>query len=180
LNRTVDLDAYLSHLRAEFARFTIAQKSESRLCRLIDIALRVLTLGHQRAFMTRYVTTLGSTVYVPSEWAARDPTDQYITMRHEAVHLRQFRRYTFLGMALIYLVPILPMGLAWGRARLEWEAYAETLQAVAEVRGAEAAMDPALHKHIVTQFVSGAYGWMWPFPRAIRRWIEETTSQLPR
>jgi hypothetical protein len=70
------------------------------------------------------------------------------------------------------------MGLAWGRARLEWEAYAETLRATAETHGLDAARDPRLHDHIVKQFTSGAYGWMWPFPRTIRRWITQEIERL--
>ena len=42
-------------------------------------------------------------------------------------------------MAFVYLVPFFPLFLAWGRARLEWEAYVETIRATAEVRGLDAA-----------------------------------------
>jgi len=34
-----------------------------------------------------------------------------------------------LTMALVYLLPVLPLFLAWGRARIEWEAYVETIRA---------------------------------------------------
>ena len=75
---------------------------------------------------------------------------------------------------------IFPVGLAYGRARIEWEAYVETLRATAEVRGIGAARDPALHDYMVKQFTSGAYGWMWPFPGTIRRWIAEALASIER
>ncbi len=112
------------------------------------------------------------------QWETWDDLHKYVVLRHEAVHLRQFRRYTFLGMAFLYLVPLLPMGLAAGRAFLEWKAYKETLTAIAECRGIAAASDPVLHAHIVKQFCSGAYGFMWPFPKAINRWIGAHVNTL--
>lgn len=171
-------DRYLEELRREIPRLRIVHKRDDGLSRLIDELLRVITLGRQSAFMTRYVTTIGRTLYLPSNWDERSDEDRYVTLRHEAVHLRQFRRWGLIVMTLLYLLPILPMGLALGRARLEWQAYAETLRATAEVKGLEAAEDARLHDHIVHQFTSGAYGWMWPFPRTLRRWIHEILEEI--
>lgn len=175
----MDVDErYLDALRAEFPRLRVIEKAGDAFSKLIDGALRVLTLNGQRHYMTRYVTTMGSTIFLPTGWAERSAESRYVTLRHEAVHLRQFRRYGRVGTALLYLLPILPLGLAYGRARLEWEAYAETLRATCEVWGLEAARDPALHAHIVTQFTGPAYGWMWPFPQAVRGWIDRVVLEL--
>lgn len=171
-------DAYLAKLRDEFPKLRLIEKSDDRLSQLIDGALRLITAGGQSAYLSRYVTTLGSRIYLPAGWDQRSDADRYIVLRHEAVHLRQFRRYTFLGMAVLYLLPIVPLGLAWGRARLEWEAYAETLRATAEVHGLKAAAAPKLHAHIVLQFTSAAYGWMWPFPKQVQGWIDEELFRL--
>ncbi|MFW6051468.1 MAG: hypothetical protein ACODAU_09855 [Myxococcota bacterium] len=173
-------EAYLRALEDEFPGLRVVPKARSPFSRLVDGALRVVTLGRQSAYMTRYVTTMGRTIYVPADWEGRHPDDRYVTLRHEAVHLRQFRRLGWPVMAVLYLLPILPLGLALGRARLEWEAYAETLRATAEVRGPEAARDPALRAHILRQFTSGAYGWMWPFPQAVNKWIDTVLAELPR
>lgn len=170
---------FLAEIRAEFPDFRVVRKSESRFCRLLHGLLVAVTFGAQRRFLTHYHTVIGATLYVPPDWDARPAAEKVVTLRHERVHLRQFRRYGRIGMSLLYLLPILPVGLAWGRARLEWEAYAETLRATAELLGAAAARDPRLHEHIVRQFTSGAYGWMWPFPGAVRRWIREELAKLP-
>lgn len=179
LRRVAAIDErYLEQLRAEFPGLRIVRKEDDRFSRLIDRALRVVTFGGQRDFLTRYVTTIGRTIYVPAGWERRSPESRYITLRHEAVHLRQFRRYGFVLMAALYLLPFFPLGLAWGRARLEWEGYAETIRATCEVHGLEAARDPRLHAYVVRQFTGPAYGWMWPFPRAVQGWIDRLVSEL--
>jgi len=83
-------------------------------------------------------------------------------------------------MALLYLLPFFPLGLAYGRARLEWEAYTETLRATAELRGLAAAQDPRLRERIVSRFVGPAYGWMWPFRRQVERWYDAVLEELAR
>lgn len=171
-------EAYLEQLRAEFPGLRVIVKQDDRFSRLIDVALKAITLGGQSAFMTRYVTTIGRTIYLPSRWKERTPESRYCTLRHEAVHLRQFQRYGLVPTAILYLLPILPLGLAWGRARLEWEAYAETLRAHAEVYGLEAAQDAKLHAYIRRQFTSAAYGWMWPFDRQVQGWIDAEVERI--
>lgn len=171
-------EAYLDELRAAIPGLRVVDKVDDGFSKLIDVALKIVTFGGQRFFMTRYVTTIARTLYLPDSWSSRTPESRYVTLRHEAVHLRQFRRFGLIGTTLIYLLPIFPMGLAYGRARLEWEAYAETLRATAEVHGIDAAHDPALHAHIRRQFTSAAYGWMWPFDRIIQLWIDEALVDL--
>jgi hypothetical protein len=173
-------DALIAEIVSEFPSFCIRPKSESALQRAIDLALKLITFGAQHEYLTRYHTVLGYTLWVPSAWPRSPDEARYILLRHERVHLRQRRRYGMLGIALWYLLPIFPIGLAWGRARIEWEAYTETLRATAEVKGLEAARDPELHSYLVKQFASGAYGWMWPFPSVIRRWIAEALADIER
>jgi hypothetical protein len=175
MSRSEDL---IDEIRAEFPRFDIVRKRESALSRAIDGALRIVTLGGQRDFMTRYHTVIADTLYVPDLWGDSSDTDRTITLRHERVHLRQRRRYGDVVMTLLYLFPFFPLGLAYGRARIEWEAYAETLRATAELRGMQSVEDPALRVRIVRQFTGAAYGWMWPFPRTVNRWYDETIDQI--
>jgi hypothetical protein len=168
----------LAELGAEFPRFRIVPKAGDRLSRAIDRALRLLTLGGQKQYLTHYHTVIGDTLYVPEGWEQADPIGRVITLRHERVHLRQRRRYTMAGMALLYLLPLLPLGLAWGRARLEWEAYRETLAATHELRGEAALRSPGLRARIVAQFLSAAYGWMWPFRRQVERWYDQAVAEI--
>ncbi len=166
-------------LHADYARLAatvrIVPKAGVWHQRAIHQLLRVVTFGAQSAYLDRYVTTLWHTVYVPPDWEARPVEERWATLRHELVHVRQFERWGAL-MAIAYLLLPLPLGLAWFRMRFEREAYEETLRAWHEL-GGRAACEP-LREHIVRQFTSGSYGWMWPFPRAVERWFDGFVASL--
>lgn len=170
--------ALLAEIRAEFPRFRIVRKDRSAFQRVIGAALRVVTLGAQRGYLTHYQTTLGARVYVTPDWDEHPAADRYVTMRHEREHLRQFRRYTWPLMALAYVLLPLPVGFAWCRAALEKQGYAETIRAAAEVHGLAYVEDPSFRAYVVEQFVSGAYGWMWPFRNQIEGWYDGVVASV--
>lgn len=176
--RTVRSEQFLLGLRQEFPAFRIVPKHDNRFSHAIDLALKLVTLGAQRRYLTHYHTVIGYTLYVPPGWAQMSDVARVILLRHERVHLRQRRRYGFVLFAFLYLVPFVPLGLAYGRARLEWEAYRETLRATAELQGAASLADGRLQDEIVRRFVGGDYGWMWPFPGRVRAWIEEAIAEI--
>jgi hypothetical protein len=101
-------------------------------------------------------------------------------LRHEAVHLRQFRKLTLPVMAVLYLLVPLPLGFAYFRARLEREAYAESIRAAAELWGISAVRAPQYRAHVIEQFVGPAYGWMWPFRTSVERWYDEVLATIPQ
>ncbi len=169
-------EGFLAEIRAEFPSFDVLYKRNSRLQRAIHHALVVVTCGGQRVYLTRYYTVLFGKLWVPDSWDDLPDRDRYILLRHERVHLRQRQRMGDLGMAFVYLVPYFPLFLAWGRARIEWEAYVETLRATAEIYGVAAA--EALRPEIVRRFTGPDYGWMWPFPRAVNAWITTALIEL--
>jgi hypothetical protein len=169
-------DDLLREMRAEFPGFAVVRKSDSALQRIIAIVLAVVTFGGQRHYLTRYHTVLFGKLYVPDAWERMDDDERTILLRHERIHLQQRRRMGDLVMAFVYLVPFFPLFLAWGRARIEWEAYVETIRATAEVRGLAAAR--ALEGEIVRRYTGPDYGWMWPFPRTVRRWFAEVIADL--
>jgi hypothetical protein len=171
-------EALLENIRREFPDFAIVEKRRDPLQRAIALLLAGITLGGQRHYLTRYHTVLFGRLYVPDAWARMDDDDRTILLMHERVHLRQRRRMGDLVMGFVYLVPIFPLFLAWGRARIEWEAYVETIRATAELRGLEAAR--ALESDIVRRFVGPDYGWMWPFPTTVRRWFAEVIADIER
>ncbi|HWA77854.1 MAG TPA: hypothetical protein VG937_36215 [Polyangiaceae bacterium] len=173
-----DADRFITELCSEFPRFRIVYKRSSPLCHALHAGLLLVTLGGQRRFLSGYYTVLGDTLYVPDSWDSLGSADRVILLRHERVHLRQRRRYGALGMALLYLLPFFPLGLAYGRARIEWEAYTETLRATAELLGLEAARDPALRARIVSRFTGPDYGWMWPFRSQVERWYQSALDRI--
>jgi len=171
-------ERFIADLCREFPRFRIVPKRGDALSKLIDLALRIVTLGGQRHYLTRYHTVIGDTLYVPETWESLADLDRVILLRHERVHLRQRRRYGAALMTFLYLVPFLPLGLAYGRARIEWEAYVETLRATAELRGRDALQSPALRAQIVGRFMGPDYGWMWPFRSVVEGWYDRVVREL--
>lgn len=171
-------DQILAQLRREFPRFRLQAKSESRLSAAIDLGLRLVTLGRQNRYLTEYHTVIGETLFVAPTWQLMSDESRLVLLRHERVHLQQRRRLGSVWMAVLYLLPIAPLGLAWGRARLEWEAYVETLRATAELFGVDRLADPELKRSLVERFTGPDYGWMWPFPRAVSRWYDRAVQAI--
>lgn len=171
-------ERFAADLRAEFPAFCIRRKRGDRFSQVIDLALRVVTLGGQRHYLTQYHTVIGDTLYVPETWDDLSDLERVILLRHERVHLRQRRRYGAPLMAFLYLIPFLPLGLAYGRARIEWEAYTETLRATAELCGLQAIREGALRERIVQRFTGPDYGWMWPFRSVVEGWYDRAVSEL--
>lgn len=168
----------VDELRTEIPGFRIVRKDQSGLHRAIHRFLVVVTFGKMTSYLDSYQTTIGKTVYVTADWDATDPDSRYVTLRHEAIHLRQFRRFTLPGMALLYVLLPLPLGLAWFRAYFEKEAYAESIRAAAEVWGRDYPRRTPYRQHIVEQFVGPSYGWMWPFRQSIERWYDRVLASV--
>ncbi len=172
-------DALVLALRAEFPRFRIVRKDRSALHKAIHYTLFVATAGRMRTYLDSYQTTIGATVYVTSDWDDWDPDRRYVTLRHEAIHLRQFRSYTLPGMALLYIFLPLPIGLAWFRAHFEKQAYEESIRAAAEVWGPHHPRRDDYRRHVIDQFTGASYGWMWPFRAGLERWYDRVLASVP-
>lgn len=171
-------EALIAEIVREFPSFRIAPKRGDALQRAIDVGLRVVTLGGMRTYLTRYHTVLFGVLWVPDTWSGMGDLDRYVLLRHERVHLRQRRRMGDLLMGFVYLVPFFPLGLAYGRARIEWEAYEETLLATAEVHGLAEAY--ALKGWLFARFRGPDYGFMWPFRASLERWFAASMARVER
>lgn len=176
--RQARYEALLDEIRAEFPRFRLVRKDRSRFQRLLHGGLLAVTAGRMRAYLDGYQTTIGQTIYVTADWDERDADERYMVLCHERVHLRQFRRYTLVGMAILYLMVPLPLGCAYFRARLEMEAYQETIRTAVMIHGPAHVRERAFRDRIVTQFVGPSYGWMWPFRRRVEAWYERTLAAV--
>jgi hypothetical protein len=170
--------ALVEALRVEIPGFRIVRKDRSPLHKAIHYALIGLTVGRMRSYLDSFQTTIGRTVYVTADWDDWEPDRRYVTLRHEAVHLRQFRTYTLPGMALLYVLLPLPMGLAWFRAYFEKEAYAESIRAAAEVHGPDYPRRTEYRRYVIDQFMGASYGWMWPFRAGLERWYDRVLATL--
>ncbi len=175
-----DYEALLDSLREIHPDLEILDKAESRLMKWIDAALKTITFGKFTDFMTMYATTIGSTIYVPSGWTQSPPLYRALILRHEAVHLRQFKDYGVPLFALLYLALPLPLFYAYYRTKFEMEAYAETLRAEWEIRGSGVAGDVKLRQFIIEQFTGPSYGWSWVHPHRVEEWYDSVLQGLQR
>lgn len=140
---------------------------------LVGWLLRVSTLGRLRHF-DHYVTTIGPIIAVPPGYP-RDQAFFLYLLHHEVEHVRQFKRFGFgsawlgvLPMAIVYLLLPLPMGLAWGRYRLERGAMLAELRAM--MRHNEDTRTLKARVTSMARQLSGPdYAWAWPSQRRIRR-----------
>ena len=169
-------EPFLAEIKEEFPTFDIVPKRSSKLQRAIHVALAIVTFGGMRTYATQYHTVLFGKLWVPDAWEKMSDVDRYVLLRHERVHLRQRKRMGDLVMGFVYLVPFFPLGLAYGRARIEWEAYTETIKATHETYGMDRAK--ALKPFLVGRFVGPDYGWMWPFRGTIERWFDEVIAEI--
>jgi hypothetical protein len=154
---------------------------------LLAVIVIILTFG-QVNLLKQSWTTIGNVVYVPIRVNKNGkilrygdlPYTDYICMVHEMVHVEQFYKWRLKSMKygraagdvlliLYYFFVFFPVGLAYGRYRIEREAFLEGLFAARAI-GLE--IPPLMERAIYHCSTSPWYLWMWPFPRSVRRWFE--------
>lgn len=167
-DRTAALEAALA---AEIPGFRVIYKDESRLHQTIAALVRPLN----DRYLQDYTTVLFGTVAFPSRAWRRAVGELaiYEVLRHEAVHLRDARRFPVL-FELSWLLLPLPTVLT-ARAFWEWRGYAESMRARVEVG---LPVDDAWIEFVVARFVGPDYGFMWPFPGSIRRRLRRLRAEL--
>ncbi|HUU87037.1 MAG TPA: hypothetical protein VMX17_04700 [Candidatus Glassbacteria bacterium] len=172
------LDQTLEEIESEFPSFEIVEKSNSLFMKIIYYLLLIITLGGQKAFMQSYTTTIGNTVYVSSSWERYSVFSKVSLLRHERIHMRQAKKYGMFLYSFLYLMFPLPVGLAYYRAKFEKKAYEETIS-FAYAEGGEAYVKRVLFReHIISQFTTGKYFWMWPFRKSVEKWFDKTVDEL--
>ncbi len=166
-----DVATLEAQLAAELPGFRVAYKEDSRLQRAIGRLVRPFNA----TYMTHYTTVLFGVVWFPSRsWRARvGPRGIYEILLHEAVHLRDARRFPGL-FHLSYLCLPLPVGVT-ARAWWEWRAYKESLRVQWALDGA---IDDATLEFIAERFTGPDYLYMWPFPGHIRRLLRAERARL--
>ncbi len=167
-----------NEIQKEFPKFSLKNKDQSFLMKLIGFHLFVLSFGKQNKFMTGFITTVGYTVYVPQGWASMRESDRCIILRHERVHMRQLRKYTPIFFTFLYLFFPLPFLFAYYRAKFEKEAYEESIRASVEYYGVGVLSRAGFKQRVLDHFLTGEYLWMWPFRKSIETWYESIAKEL--
>lgn len=173
-----DYEALEAEVREEFPDFKVENKADSGLMKAIDVVLKVITFGQMKAFMTGFITTLGTTVYVPEGWDDHPETGRMEVLRHERVHMRQARKYGRFLFSLMYVALPLPTVFAHFRKKFEQEAYEESLKAMQEYYGDAVLLDPTVKARMVGHFTSAEYFWTWPWNASISKWYDDAVGRL--
>ena len=169
----------IDDIKKEFPDFKIIKKTDSRFMKLINFFLRVASFGKMKTFMDSFITTIGTTVYVPDSWDARSVSSKAITMRQERVHMRQAREFGRITFSLLYLLFPVPAVFAYFRMKFEKEAYEESLKAAYEYYGTKL-FTQALKDDIVQHFTSAEYMWMWPWKKSIEEWYDGVVAGITK
>lgn len=179
---TLKTEADYARLQAEtleeFPDFKVVNKSGSWLMKAIDVSLKVITFGQMKQFMTGFITTLGSTVYVPDGWDDKPVESRLGVLRHERVHMRQAKRHGRFLFSLMYVLLPLPTVFAHFRKKFEQEAYEESLRALQEYYGDSVLKNPGIRSAMIDHFTSAEYFWTWPWKKSIAKWYDDTVARL--
>ena len=173
-----DYEALLVEIKKEFLDCEMIKKTDSKLMKLIDVCLKVITFGQMKTFMTSLITTLGGKIYVIEKWESTRLVDKVEILRHERVHMRQAKKYGRFLFSFLYLLFPLPIGLAYFRKKFEQEAYEESIRTIYQYHGEKAASSSLIKEFIISQFTSANYFWMWPFRNNLEKWYDATIKKI--
>lgn len=167
-------------VRSDYPRFNVKQRDKSWL-RPIFWLLREITKQDYRSF----TTTIFSTMYVGPDWEKKSDVAQYKTLRHEAVHIKQFhcfplgRRAWPINHALMAICYLLILPVFWTmRAKFEREGYIQTMLVEYELHGpfSESKMEE-WGRWMAGTFGGGAYAWMWTGNKGYE-WAMDTMRKI--
>lgn len=173
-----DPESILSDLSIAYPGIKIVEKSSSRFMRLLDKLLRIISFGRINTFMTEYTTTIGLTIYTPTEFSGYSPARRAVTLLHEAVHVDQSRRFTPVLFAFLYLLFPVPILFAYFRTRFEKEAYEVTIRQSAKFYGVDLVKTHLFRQYILDQFTGPAYLYMWVHRSSIESWFDSIIASL--
>jgi hypothetical protein len=172
------LNELVDEIAQEFPDFELIPKADSRFMKVLDVLLRIITFNQMKAFMSGFITTIGEKVYTSSKWDENSEVSRVLTLRHERVHMRQKKKYTFVLFAFLYLFFPFPIGVAYFRKKFEMEAYEESIRSLAFYYSIDVVKAAKTKERFVSHFTTAQYFWMWPFRSSVERWYDGVVKEL--
>lgn len=157
------------NLKREFPRFKIIEKENSKFMNFLYVVF--LMKYWNKDFMTKYTTTVYQTVYMPKNLIATNYA--YQILRHEAIHMKDSKGWRALYFFPTYLF-LLPIGLCM-RAYWEYRAYVESMKVQFELTNT---ISSIFIDHIVSQFTTSSYLWMFPFPKTLKKLLNKEKQKI--
>lgn len=160
----------------------LEKKADKWYWKAVGALLGAISFG-KIDFMNSFFTTFANRIGVSPSWDEMTVEEKYVMLLHETEHMRQYTVAGFgsiwLGFVLSgigYLLLPFPVGLAYVRAYMEMQGYAQTIRGTVQMYGKATA--EAQKDFIVRQFTSWNYLFMWPFPDYMNRWYENTLARI--
>jgi hypothetical protein len=101
MNTYENFKSILASLQKDEPSIRIRYKDSSWFMKLLGALL-----FFNKGFTTKYITTIGSTIYFPSEqMITSNPIDGCVAICHEYVHIKDSKRYGRLLFSFMYLFP---------------------------------------------------------------------------
>lgn len=145
--------------------------------RLIDRLLRIISFGKMHTYVSDYATTWGEKIYTPVKWNSLTIQQRNVILAHEQVHVDQYKRFGKVLMTLIYIAP-LPIFLAYGRYRIELEAFKATANAMLREYGPGILEGEGFANWTAEQLGGPSYIWAWPFKKSIKKKMMAYLAEL--
>jgi hypothetical protein len=194
--------SYLETVACKYSKnIQLLPKSSSKLMKAIGWIFGITKISPQ--FMERYYTTIGETIYAPDSVLENPVVENLVrTVAHEAVHIADSNRLTgalfkFLylfpqsmaSVALISLLAPLSLKFLWCllfllclaplpapfRYLFELRAYRmQILFSRKEDKLTDEQMVP-IYEWIEKQMCTSLYYWTWPFPKTVRKHLQNET-----
>ncbi len=174
-----NFDNFILKCKKYFPNFDIGYKNQSTLMKIIGYIF-----FFNKSFMTKYITTIGSTIYFPAK--SGTPDDMLIVL-HELIHINDAKKYNKLLFGWLYLLPqslilfalpvfffnwwvalilmtvcLLPLP-AYFRMKFELKAYKTSLYVQYKYAKKRKFLFYDNSYFIESQFTGAGYYFMWPF-----------------
>lgn len=188
------MNYFASYYQAYGFGLNVQPKSSSKLMKAIGTLFSVTRISPE--FMTKYITTIGDTVYVPDAMLQNQDENLLRVLQHESVHVYDTHRLSSPVFRFLYLFPqiLAPLallsflafwkvGFLWcllfllglapipapGRYWLELRAYRTTVLACRLVDGRTVPQMSPVYSWIEKQFTTSLYYWTWPFAKMVEK-----------
>lgn len=172
MNATTEFDSLTSNLPDQ----AVIKIKTGLVWTVLHSLVFLITFGQNNRYKD-FVTTIGNRIYVPlSWWTVADDLTKLAVIKHELVHVTQYKKFGFgnpmLGLVpywLVYLLLPLPLGLAYFRYLIERPAYLKGILTLKEYGGDY----QSELNHAVDVLTGSSYGWAWPFPKSVKEYFTQ-------
>lgn len=186
-------DLLWESVKEEIPGARVILKKDSKFMSVLFFVLtwlvKIFTFGKGKSNWDGFTTTVWRTMYVPDDFWEWTDASRYRLLRHELVHMRQFRNWPmkFLGkkgwwrinavlMGFSYI--FLPLPVFWTlRAKFEREGYLQSMLSYYELYGYTSVVRQRYTEWMGDVFGGSTYFFMWTKGKA-KKWAEKTLDDI--